>query len=80
VEASGGDLKVILKMGVRQGPTRIVAREIPLKPQNWTVGALVEWPANHKTGAIILLSVQAAVLLGTGAGIFWFTRKRARLG
>jgi protocatechuate 3,4-dioxygenase beta subunit len=79
-EASGGDLNVTVKLGARQRLTRIVAREIPLKPQNWTVGALVEWPANHKTGAIILLSVQTAVLLGTGAGIFWFTRKRARLG
>jgi len=53
----------------------IVARQDPLKPQAWTVSALLAWPAGHKTGVIILVSLQAALLLGTGAGIFWFVRK-----
>jgi protocatechuate 3,4-dioxygenase beta subunit len=77
-EARGGDLNVVVKLGVNQRMNQRVSREIPLRPQAWTVGALVHWPADHKTGAIILLSVQAAVLLITGAGIFWFTRKRTR--
>jgi hypothetical protein len=51
-------------------------RENPLKLQPWTLTALVTWPLNHKTGTIVLLSLQAAVLLGTAGGIFWFTRKR----
>ena len=73
--ARGGDTNVVVKIGARQQP-KIVPREIPLKPQAWTLSAIVTWPANHKTGAIILLSLQAVVLLGTGGGIFWFTRKR----
>jgi hypothetical protein len=44
------------------------------------LNALATWPASHKTGTIILLSLQAAVLLGTGGGIFWFTRKRGGRG
>ena len=76
VQASGGDTNVVVKLGANQRQTPIVAREIPLKPQAWTVSALLDWPADHKTGALILLSLQVAVLLGTGAGIFWFTRKR----
>jgi protocatechuate 3,4-dioxygenase beta subunit len=76
VQARGGDIDVTLKLGVRQRQPPTFAKEIPLKPQSWTVSALVAWPASHKTGAIILLSLQAAVLLGTGGGIFWFTRKR----
>ena len=52
----------------------------PGEPQSWTLSAIVAWPANHKTGMIILLSLQAVVLLGTGAGIFWFTRKRGQGG
>jgi hypothetical protein len=63
-------------MGVRQPQRQTVTREIPLKPQAWTVSALMAWPSNHKTGMIILLSLQAVVLLGVGGGIFWFTRKR----
>jgi hypothetical protein len=69
-------MNVVVKFGVRQRATPFVAREIPLKPQAWTVSALLDWPAGHKTGAIILLSLQAAVFLGTGGAIFWFTRKR----
>ena len=75
-QARGGDTNVVVKMGARQPQRQAVAREIPLKPQPWTMSALAAWPANHKTGMIILLSLQAVVLLGTGAGIFWFTRKR----
>jgi hypothetical protein len=63
-------------MGVQQQQRQTVERETPLKPQPWTVSALLTWPANHKTGMIILLSLQAVVLLGTAGGIFWFTRKR----
>lgn len=74
--ARGGDTNVVVKMGVQQRQPQNVARETPLKPQPWTVSALVAWPANHKTGAIILLSLQAVVLLGTAGGVFWFTRKR----
>ena len=63
-------------MGVQQQQRQAVERETPLKPQPWTLNALAAWPANHKAGAIILLSLQAALLLGTAGGIFWFTRKR----
>jgi len=77
-QARGGDTNVVVKMGVRQQQRQIVERETPLKPQPWTVNALVAWPANHKTGMIILLSLQAAVLLGTGGGVFWFTCKRGQ--
>jgi Carboxypeptidase regulatory-like domain len=73
--ARGGDTDVVVKMGERQQP-KIVPRETPLKPQPWTLSALAAWPADHKTGAIILLSLQAAALLGVGGGVFWFTRKR----
>jgi hypothetical protein len=62
-------------MGVQQRP--VVERDL-LKPQSWTLDALAAWPASHKTGAIILLSLQAAALLGTAGGIFWFTRKRGQ--
>jgi hypothetical protein len=75
VRARGGDTDVVLTMGVQER-RQAVRRENLLKPQPWTLGALVTWPLNHKTGAIILLSLQAVVLLGTGGGIFWFTRKR----
>ncbi len=75
-QARGGDINVIVKMGVQQQQRQAVERETPLKPQPWTLNALAAWPANHKTGAIILLSLQAALLLGTAGGIFWFTRKR----
>jgi protocatechuate 3,4-dioxygenase beta subunit len=76
VQARGGDTDVVLKMGVRQQPRQFAQADILLQPPAWTLGALVGWPTEHKTGMIILLSVQAAVLLGTSAGIFWFTRKR----
>jgi protocatechuate 3,4-dioxygenase beta subunit len=82
VQARGGDTDVVVKMGtaqqLRQQPQRraLLARATPLKPQPWTFAALATWPKQHKTGVIILLGLQAAVLLGTGAGIFWFTRKR----
>jgi len=75
-QARGGDTNVVVKMGAQQPQRQTVVRETPLKPQSWTVSALVAWPANHKTGMIILLSLQAVVLLGTGGGIFWVTRKR----
>ncbi len=76
-QARGGDTNVVVKMGDRQQPQRANAmRENPLKPQPWTLNALVTWPLNHKAGTIVLLSVQAVVLLGTTGGIFWFTRKR----
>jgi len=74
--ARGGDTNVVVKMGARQQQRQIVMRDTPLKPQPWTLSAVVGWPANHKTGMIILLSMQAALLLGTAGGIFWFTRKR----
>ncbi len=74
--ARGGDTDVVVKMGVQQRQRQVVVPGIPLKPQAWTLGALVSWPTTHKAGGIILLSLQAAVLLGTGGGIFWFTRKR----
>jgi hypothetical protein len=77
-QARGGDTNVVVKMGVQQQQRQIVERETPLKPQPWTLNSLVTWPANHKTGMIILLSLQAAVLLGTGGGVFWFTRKRGQ--
>ena len=80
-QARGGETNVVVKMGAQQ-PRQDVAveREIPLKPQPWTLNALVTWPASHKTGTIILLSLQAVVLLGTVGGIFWFARKRGKRG
>jgi protocatechuate 3,4-dioxygenase beta subunit len=77
-QARGGDTNVFVKIGVQQPPRQAVAREIPLKPQPWTWNALVIWPANHKTGTIILLALQTTVLLGTAGGVFWFTRKRGQ--
>ena len=74
--ALGGATNVIMKMGVQQRQPATVLREFPLKPQLWTAAALVSWPATHKTGLIVLFSLQAVVLLGTGGGIFWFARKR----
>jgi protocatechuate 3,4-dioxygenase beta subunit len=80
-QARGGETNVVIKMGAQQPRQEVaVEREIPLKPQPWTLNALATWPASHKTGTIILLSLQAAVLLGTGGGIFWFTRKRGGRG
>jgi protocatechuate 3,4-dioxygenase beta subunit len=76
--ASGGDTHVVVKLGAHPRQTRNVARQNPLKPQAWTVGALLAWPAGHETGAIILVTAQAAMLLGTAGGIFWFTRKRGQ--
>ena len=73
--ARGGDTNVVVRIGARQQP-KIGPREIPLKPQSWTLSAIVTWPAHHKATAFILLSLQTLVLLGTGGGIFWFTRKR----
>ncbi len=75
-QARGGDTNVIVKMGAQQPQRQSVARLIPLKPQAWTVSTLAAWPAHHKTGAMILLSLQAAVFLGTAGGVFWFMRKR----
>jgi protocatechuate 3,4-dioxygenase beta subunit len=75
-QARGGDTNVVVRMGAQQQPRQVAERETPLKPQPWTLNALVTWPTSHKTGTILLLSLQAAVLLGTAAGIFWFTRKR----
>jgi hypothetical protein len=77
-QARGGDTNVVVKMGVQQQQRQMVERETPLKPQPWTLNALAAWPANHKTGTILLLSLQAAVLLGTGGGVFWFARQRGR--
>jgi protocatechuate 3,4-dioxygenase beta subunit len=77
-QARGGDTNVVVRMGAQQQARQAVVRETPLKPQPWTLNAFVVWPANHKTGTIILLSLQAAVLLGTVGGIFWFTRKRGQ--
>jgi hypothetical protein len=65
-------------MGVRQPQREIIARETPLKPRPWTFSALLAWPANHKTGTIILLSLQAALLLGTGGGVFRLIRKHGQ--
>jgi hypothetical protein len=75
-QARGGDTNVVVKMGVQQQQRQIVERETPLKPQPWTLNALVSWPANHKTGAIILLLLQVTVLLGAGGWVFRSTRKR----
>jgi hypothetical protein len=75
-QARGGDTNVVVRMGAQQQPRQVAERETPLKPQPWTLNALVTWPASHKTGTILLLSLQAAVLLGTAGGIFWFTRRR----
>ncbi|MGO8766537.1 MAG: carboxypeptidase regulatory-like domain-containing protein [Limisphaerales bacterium] len=77
VQAQGGDTAVVVRLGAQQQGrlTRSVRRD-PLKPQAWTLAALVTWPADHKTGVIILLSLQAVVLLATAGGIFLFARKR----
>ncbi|MBU6411133.1 MAG: carboxypeptidase regulatory-like domain-containing protein, partial [Verrucomicrobia bacterium] len=75
--ARGGDTHLVVKMGARQSQRQMMAAmEIPLKPQLWTLGAVAAWPVQHKVGAIILLSLQAALLLGTAGGIFWHARRR----
>jgi hypothetical protein len=76
VQARGGDKDVVVKMGAQQRQRQTVMRDTPLIPQPWTLSSVVGWLANHKTGTIILLSLQAALLLGTAGGIFWFTRNR----
>jgi len=78
VQARGGDENVVVKMGVNENQQRRTAssRTTLLKPQPWTLGVLIAWPASHKTGTIIILSLQMAALLGTGGGIFWMTRMR----
>ncbi|HEY3762455.1 MAG TPA: carboxypeptidase regulatory-like domain-containing protein [Verrucomicrobiae bacterium] len=77
VDAFGGDTNVVVKMGgQRQRRAATVANQIPLKPQPWTLAAVIAWPMAHKTGAVILLSLQVLILLGTCAGIFLFTRKQ----
>jgi protocatechuate 3,4-dioxygenase beta subunit len=76
VMARGGDTSVVVKMGARQQQRQAVMRDTPLIPQPWTLSAVADWPARHKTGVIILLSLQGALLLGTAGGVFWSARKR----
>jgi hypothetical protein len=74
-QARGGDLKVVVKIGAPQRRQPMI-RALSVKPQPWTLGAIIAWPAGHKTATVILLAMQTALLLGAGAGIFWMTRKR----
>jgi protocatechuate 3,4-dioxygenase beta subunit len=74
-EARGGDMNVVVKIGAPQRRQPII-RALSLKPQPWTLGALIAWPAGHKTPTVVLLALQTVVLLGTGAAVFWMTRKR----
>jgi protocatechuate 3,4-dioxygenase beta subunit len=75
-QAHGGDTNVVVTMGVQQTARPVIERETPLKPQPWTLAALANWPASHKTGVIVLAALQGAVLLVTAGAIFRFTRKR----
>ena len=77
VQARGGDLNVVMKIGDRPQP-RMTARSVSLKPQPWTLAAIIAWPASHKTFAVVLLGLQGVILLGTGGGVLWLTMKRKR--
>jgi len=73
-QARGGDMNVVLKMGANQQAAR--SRRSLLKPQFWSLSALIAWPQDHKATAIVLLSLQMGVLLGAGGVVFWMSRKR----
>jgi protocatechuate 3,4-dioxygenase beta subunit len=75
IQARGGDMNVVMKIGDRPQP-RMMVRSLSLKPQPWTFAAISAWPARHKTSVFILLGLQAALLFGTGGGLFWMTMKR----
>ena len=74
VQAQGGDMNVVVRIGVnsRLGDTRFP----PLKPPPWTWAAVRQWTVRHHKATMFLLAAQLAVLAGTAGGIFWFTRKR----
>jgi protocatechuate 3,4-dioxygenase beta subunit len=73
-QAQGGDMDVVVKIGVNRplGYTRFP----PLKPPSWTWTAIRQWPGQHHKATLFLLAAQLAVLGGTAGGIFWLTRKR----
>jgi hypothetical protein len=79
-QARGGDLNVVVKLGVNQRPANPTGqappRTTPLKPAPWTWTALSQWPSEHKTAMLGLLGAQLVFLVGAIGGIFWFTRLR----
>jgi hypothetical protein len=42
----------------------------------WSFAALSQWPGEHHTVMIVLISLQAAAWLGAAGVVFWITRKR----
>jgi hypothetical protein len=74
-EARGGDVNVVVKIGAPQR-RQAMMRALLLKPQPWTLGAVILWFPGHKTAGITLLAFQMALLLGAGGVVFWMTRKR----
>lgn len=75
-EARGGDMNVVVKMGDTGQRGRGPARANPLKPQPWTLAALIAWPVGHKIAVVVLLAGQAMLLLGAVGAVFWMTRKQ----
>lgn len=76
-EARGGDMNVIVKFGQNPNQGRGFVRAEPLKPRPWSLAAFIAWPASHKTGVIVLGSLQTGVLLCAAGFVLWATRKRA---
>jgi protocatechuate 3,4-dioxygenase beta subunit len=82
VQARGGDANVVIKLGAtpqqRQRQQRPAITPLTLKPQPWTLSAVLAWSSAHKATAVVLLGLQTAALLGAaGAALFfWMAKKR----
>jgi protocatechuate 3,4-dioxygenase beta subunit len=80
VQAQGGDMDVVVKVGVDATGSRIIRqaapRTAPLKPPPWSWTAFSQWPAQHPKVMVVLLGAQVTALLGTAGGLFWLARKR----
>ncbi len=75
VQAQGGDMNVVVKLGNNANRNRGVAqappRINPLRPSPWTWAAISRWPLEHPKAVIVLLGVQLAALAATAGGILW---------